>query len=644
MRPRQNASERKSRKQRKKGGKTRSKRPTNWVGILSIFFVGCFGSYMIFEILGEKRSDVGSHDALGSSGGVLKAAERVVKAAAERDVQNEALGHGASPDLHQAAADLYDGQNVRAKGEEIPSNYHATPAAKETGKPTGETSGSATPPAMPPLVPKFHAANSVNDATNVMGGCNLDPVSLCKMENPGIVILTHDREEYVTQTLKSLIALPEIKRFNVYVSIDDPNSYNRLELAVQRIQRMAPGVSIATWRKPRPSTFSHPFLRSALSCISQHFKFVMERGFHEIGHSHLIMIEDDLLLGKDFLKLFEETAWLIKAEPEKTFCVSAWNDNGLKNLVRTSEAAGKSALMRTGYFPGLGWMTTKEVWNDLRNKWPERPTTGWDHWIRLSTSMNGRECIIPEIPRTKHISSHGTNVNSAQAVKKFQKYAFIDETGGNPNGFPDTRALLSENYATAMQGMVSGAVRVRHLNEVDQVKNTNMQRAGSNSFLVLYKREEFERLAPEFGLFPTQARGWHEGIIISRVPQGHSQAGRPLLLADVRKAKYIKVNERMEQNTGTLKVAAARGQSCEEACRARKKGCLEDQLEFLNTCESFSGIFPCEAGCGHQIGAEIPCYVADRTQPTYQQCLITDHGTVRCGSKHMSTQRICACG
>ena len=37
-------------------------------------------------------------------------------------------------------------------------------------------------------------------------------------------------------------------------------------------------------------------------------------------HSHLIMIEDDLLLGKDFLQLFEETAWLIEAEPDKTYC------------------------------------------------------------------------------------------------------------------------------------------------------------------------------------------------------------------------------------------------------------------------------------------------------------------------------------
>ena len=33
----------------------------------------------------------------------------------------------------------------------------------------------------------------------------------------------------------------------------------------------------------------------------------------------------------------------------------------------------------------------------LRARWPSNPTTGWDHWIRLSESMDGRECIAPEV-------------------------------------------------------------------------------------------------------------------------------------------------------------------------------------------------------------------------------------------------------
>lgn len=51
----------------------------------------------------------------------------------------------------------------------------------------------------------------------------------------------------------------------------------------------------------------------------------------------------------------------------------------------------------------------------------------------------------------------------------------------------------------------------------------------------------------------------------------------------------------------------------------------------------------CENGCGHQVGAEIPCYVAAVTEPTYRQCLISDSGRNNCGAKHHATQRLCAC-
>ncbi len=38
------------------------------------------------------------------------------------------------------------------------------------------------------------------------------------------------------------------------------------------------------------------------------------------------------------------------------------------------------------------------------------PRSGWDRWMRLSTTTRGRECVVPEINRSRHASSHGTNV------------------------------------------------------------------------------------------------------------------------------------------------------------------------------------------------------------------------------------------
>lgn len=49
-------------------------------------------------------------------------------------------------------------------------------------------------------------------------------------------------------------------------------------------------------------------------------------------------------------------------------CVSAWNDNGkIGNIDETAS----SLLYRTDFFPGLGWMLSKELWNELSVKWPK---------------------------------------------------------------------------------------------------------------------------------------------------------------------------------------------------------------------------------------------------------------------------------
>jgi hypothetical protein len=38
-----------------------------------------------------------------------------------------------------------------------------------------------------------------------------------------------------------------------------------------------------------------------------------------------------------------------------------------------------SAIYRSSFFPGLGWMLTSEVWQELGPKWPQ---AYWDDWLR----------------------------------------------------------------------------------------------------------------------------------------------------------------------------------------------------------------------------------------------------------------------
>jgi hypothetical protein len=47
--------------------------------------------------------------------------------------------------------------------------------------------------------------------------------------------------------------------------------------------------------------------------------------------------------------------------------------------------------VRSAVGVGLGWMIPKTIWSELRERWPSAPTTGWDHWMRLSSTAKGRE-------------------------------------------------------------------------------------------------------------------------------------------------------------------------------------------------------------------------------------------------------------
>ena len=54
--------------------------------------------------------------------------------------------------------------------------------------------------------------------------------------------------------------------------------------------------------------------------------------------------------------------------------------------------------------------------------------------------------------------------------------------------------------------------------------------------------------------------------------------------------------------------------------------------------------FPCPAGCGHQLGVELPAYVTSKAEATAGQCLIANGGaTPTCAAKHRATQRLCVC-
>ena len=491
--------------------------------------------------------------------------------------------------------------------------------------------------------------------------------STFQMSNPAIVILAHNRPNDLQKVLSSLYSLKNIKKYKVYISMDSPQYYNSLETMAKQFDSNIQFWHMSHTNKNMPALYK----------ISDHFRFALKSGFETAQHSHLILLEDDLIVAQDFLSLFESTAWLLEKDFKTTWCVSAWNDNGLKTttttltstasslrgdvntvekkkqhqtrvddeLIESPPLDSRNRLLRTGYFPGLGWMTTNRMWTEeLSKMWPDKPSTGWDHYIRQQPATSRfRECIYPEIPRTKHISKKGTNVNSNDQVQKFAKYNFYDDVAAKDNlklienPFYPTSYLLTSNYKKFMHKIIKDAETV-----VVTSFGSNIH-TQSKIYIYYYKRENFDSISRQIELPKTQPRGTHLGVLQTRVPRSTSI----LLLIDKRTYKYGDVSQKLTIPNGITMVGAHKGENCIEACariEGGNKKCVQDAFEFLNTCEALKKIFKCENGCGHQIGAEIPCYVEDDHQPTNKQCLVTDGGgAIKCSPSHRSTKRLCGC-
>jgi len=136
--------------------------------------------------------------------------------------------------------------------------------------------------------------------------------------------------------------------------------------------------------------------------IARHYGWALNHTFQDLGHSQVIIVEDDLEVAPDFFDYFEATLPILRAD-KSLFCVSAWNDNGKANVIDESRP---DLLYRSDFFGGLGWMMTRELWDELKVKWPK---SYWDDWIRNPGQRRERACLRPEVSRTKTFGKVGVS-------------------------------------------------------------------------------------------------------------------------------------------------------------------------------------------------------------------------------------------
>ncbi|KAM3729144.1 putative alpha-1,3-mannosyl-glycoprotein 2-beta-N-acetylglucosaminyltransferase [Dirofilaria immitis] len=183
--------------------------------------------------------------------------------------------------------------------------------------------------------------------------------------------------------------------------------------------------------------------------IARHYKLGLSYVFDKLNHSSAIIIEDDLDIAPDFFEYFSATRPLLDVD-KTLYCVSAWNDNGKSYLINKKQP---ELLYRSDFFPGLGWMMTKDLWNELGFIWPDG---FWDDWIRSNTIRKNRACIRPEISRTGMTLEGKSGASRGLFFTQHLANVMLNEIFVNFTKF-DLRHLIKENYDSAFLKRVYSA-------------------------------------------------------------------------------------------------------------------------------------------------------------------------------------------
>lgn len=133
-----------------------------------------------------------------------------------------------------------------------------------------------------------------------------------------------------------------------------------------------------------------------------------------------LLLQEDLEIAVDFFQYFFAMAELLDND-ETILAVSAYNDIGQPQFVSDPSTCLFSHLMssttnnlsnvfffslselllRSDFFPGLGWMISRRTWDEIGPRWPEG---FWDDWMREPHVRKGIHFFVTFLMCVKEIS------------------------------------------------------------------------------------------------------------------------------------------------------------------------------------------------------------------------------------------------
>lgn len=302
-----------------------------------------------------------------------------------------------------------------------------------------------------------------------------------------VVIMACNRPDYLERTIESILKHHSTvaSKFPLFVSQDGTNpdvkakalTYSQIKymqhLDVDPVHTERPGEIIAYYK------------------IARHYKWALDKLFIENNFPRVIILEDDMEIAPDFFAYFEATSALLDKD-KSVMAVSSWNDNGQVQFVHDPRA-----LYRSDFFPGLGWMLSKSIWEELSPKWPK---AYWDDWVRLKEVHKNRQFIRPEICRTYNFGEHGSSMG--QFFKQYLEPIKLNDVHVDWKSM-DLTYLMEDKYLSYFSKIVSDAKPAYGADAVLKAFNID------GDVRIHYSNQaDFERIARQFGIFEE----WKDGI------------------------------------------------------------------------------------------------------------------------------------
>jgi alpha-1,3-mannosyl-glycoprotein beta-1,2-N-acetylglucosaminyltransferase len=308
-----------------------------------------------------------------------------------------------------------------------------------------------------------------------------------------VAVITCKRPKYLERAMTSFLKQRGTQgdKFPIIIS-QDGNDGAMTDLVTSRY--VADGVAFHMRHEHDPSapSIAQRFGKNALGYvrIAQHYGFAMRRLFDDFGFQQVIFLEEDMEVSPDFFSYFGAMLPILRQDP-MLYCVSAWNDNGYSNLVMDPRA-----VYRTDFFPGLGWMLEKKVWNELRDRFA---VAYWDEFMRRPDVRRNRHCIRPEVSRSYTFGEEGTS--AGQFFKShLSKIKINDENidwGSENLQFLSSPEAFEQFLTTKLQ-----QAQLVDLSDVD-----NRAHPGAILRIEYDDKRDYKRVAAKFSLMPDEKEG-----------------------------------------------------------------------------------------------------------------------------------------